>query len=233
MSLKLNSAVEAAAFFEREGYYLTAPILSTARCEELQRLAWSQTRSGGNRNLLRENWCASLIPYLKNLSPLDSLIPSGFVAIQCTYFEKSTTTNWLVPIHQDLSIPVKQRIEHSDLNGWSIKDSEQYVQAPIEFTEQMIAVRIHLEDCTEEDGPVVVLPRTHRLGKISNREALQFRQNEVSQVCILNAGAALIMRPTLLHLSSKASGHSRRRVLHFVFAPQQPPCDLEYACAIG
>ena len=42
------------------------------------------------------------------------------------------------------------------------------------------------------------------------------------------AGAALVLRPLLLHASSKASGESRRRVLHFLFAPADPPNGLRW-----
>jgi len=41
-------------------------------------------------------------------------------------------------------------------------------------------------------------------------------------------GDALLMRPLVLHASSKASGTSRRRVLHFVFGPQALPCGLAW-----
>jgi len=39
----------------------------------------------------------------------------------------------------------------------------------------------------------------------------------------------LLMRPLLLHASSKSSGSSRRRVLHFLFGPPVLPCGLRWA----
>lgn len=36
------------------------------------------------------------------------------------------------------------------------------------------------------------------------------------------------MRPLLLHASSKATGRSRRRVLHFVYGPAQLPSGLRW-----
>lgn len=217
------------SIFEREGFFITDTLLSISTCEELSQKTWSETRSGGNRNLLQEPWCQQLSQQLKRLTPLDRLIPKDFVAIQCTYFEKSTDTNWLVPIHQDLSIPVKNRIDSAELNGWSVKHGEHFVQTPIEFTKQLIAVRLHLDDCQAEDGAVIVVPGSHLAGKIDSAEAPQIRQRKVNQVCVIQAGAVLIMRPLLLHMSSKASGNSKRRVLHFVFAPPTPPLGLTYA----
>ena len=44
----------------------------------------------------------------------------------------------------------------------------------------------------------------------------------------LQGGDALVLRPLLLHASSKGNGHSRRRVLHFVFGPRELPCGLRW-----
>jgi hypothetical protein len=41
-------------------------------------------------------------------------------------------------------------------------------------------------------------------------------------------GDALLMRPLVLHASSKSSGSSLRRVLHFVFGPQALPYGLAW-----
>jgi hypothetical protein len=41
----------------------------------------------------------------------------------------------------------------------------------------------------------------------------------------------MLMRPLLLHASSRASGASRRRVLHFVFGPRELPFGLAWALA--
>jgi hypothetical protein len=39
---------------------------------------------------------------------------------------------------------------------------------------------------------------------------------------------AMLMQPLLLHASSKATGTSRRRVLHFLFGPPALPCGLAW-----
>ena len=41
-------------------------------------------------------------------------------------------------------------------------------------------------------------------------------------------GDALLMRPLVLHASSKSSGSSLRRVLHFVFGPEVLPYGLAW-----
>jgi predicted protein tyrosine phosphatase len=44
-------------------------------------------------------------------------------------------------------------------------------------------------------------------------------------------GGALVMRPLILHASSKATSLSQRRVLHFVFGPPRLPLGLEWRWA--
>jgi ectoine hydroxylase-related dioxygenase (phytanoyl-CoA dioxygenase family) len=186
------------------------------------------TGSKGTRSLLSQRWCADLATHLCRLPSLAALIPSSFMAVQCTYFEKSSTNNWLVAIHQDLSIPVAQRVDHPDLKGWSKKEDTLYVQAPQAVLEQLVAVRVHLDDCAMEDGPLRVVPGSHLRGPLTPDEAVVLRQASTEVACIAPRGAALVLRPLLLHASSKSTGQSQRRVLHYLFGPAQLPLGLQW-----
>ncbi|HEY0062927.1 MAG TPA: hypothetical protein VGC21_12465 [Telluria sp.] len=64
-------------------------------------------------------------------------------------------------------------------------------------------------------------------GVIGNGDAVAARQATQELSCTARAGDVLVLRPLLLHASSKSSGTSKRRVLHFVFGPR----DLPYALA--
>lgn len=86
--------------------------------------------SGGQRNLLKYPWCKALAERLQGMPAIAPLLPTSSVAVQCTYFEKTRARNWLVPLHQDLSIPVAERVEHPALRGWSEKDGALFVQPP-------------------------------------------------------------------------------------------------------
>src|SRR4051812_37044602 len=46
----------------------------------------------------------------------------------------------LVPLHQDLGIPVEQRIAHAELSCWSVKEGVPHVHAPHRVLEQIAAV---------------------------------------------------------------------------------------------
>lgn len=182
----------------------------------------------GSRNLLREGWCSELIEELRERADVSDLVPNSHIAVQCTYFEKSASTNWLVAVHQDLSIPVQNKVVHSSFTGWSQKEGVSYVQPPIEVLNELVALRVHLDTCGASDGPLRVVPGSHRLGRVSAASAIEARKTIGETICVVPQGALMVMRPLLLHASSKASGQSRRRVLHILFGPPLLPHGLQW-----
>jgi hypothetical protein len=218
--------------FARDGFALVSGVLDADGCAAALAGLQGQTGRGpGSRDLLSLPWCQRLAAQLLGCSGLYRLIPEGHQAVQCSYFEKSRGTNWLVALHQDLAIPVQARVEHPALRGWSMKAETQFVQAPTQVLEQLVAVRLHLDDCGPEDGPLRVVPGSHAMGVIDSAQAVQMRGDRGELACPAAQGAALVMRPLLLHASSKATGSSRRRVLHFLFGPAQLPYGLAWAAA--
>lgn len=157
-------------------------------------------------NLLDHDWCRDLAKRVQQHKLLARIIPKTHVAVQCTYFEKSTEANWLVPPHQDRCIPIARRVENPDLGAWSEKEGQLYVAAPDALLGRMVAVRLHLDPCGADDGPL----------KIGDH------------VCLAGPGDAIVMCPLAVHSSSKATGSSRRRVLHFLFGPAVPGYGLEW-----
>jgi ectoine hydroxylase-related dioxygenase (phytanoyl-CoA dioxygenase family) len=76
----------------------------------------------------------------------------------------------------------------------------------------MLTLRIHLDDVTEENGPLQVLPGTH---------ARCARSSARAPVAILaKAGDVLAMRPLLSHCSGVSNPETsrHRRVIHLEFA---------------
>jgi ectoine hydroxylase-related dioxygenase (phytanoyl-CoA dioxygenase family) len=202
--------------------------------DERRRLEHCLDRQGdaiAARNLLERDWCRRLAGRVRADDRLARLIPAADVAVQCTYFEKSLASNWLVPIHQDLSIAVDDRIEASGLQGWSMKDGTWFVQPPVAVLERLLAVRLHFDPCGVADGPLRIVPGSHDKGRIDSHTAVRLR-NEAEVVCEAGAGDALVMRPLILHASSKATSSSRRRVLHFVFGPPALPSGLRWRHAV-
>ena len=218
--------------FSEAGFALIPNVLSAAECASIAARIQPDAASAGTRCLLPQAWCAALASRLRQHPALSSLIPADHVAVQCTYFEKSAARNWLVPIHQDLSIPVARRVDEPSLRGWSDKEGALDVPAPAELLAQLVAVRLHLDVCGRDDGAVRVVPGSHRQGLISPEAAVLARSATDEVICEAAPGDALVMRPLLLHASSKATGRSRRRVLHFLFGPPVLPHGLAWRQAV-
>ncbi len=106
------------------------------------------------------------------------------------------------------------------------------MQPPCSVLTELVAVRVHLDPCSAEDGPLRVIPGSHRLGPTSPESAAVARHTGTEVACTFEQGAALVMRPLLLHSSSKATGTSKRRVLHFLFGPPYLPFGLRWQIAV-
>src|SRR4029450_7327123 len=197
-------------------------VLTAGQCDEVNVAIDATATDGGHvgsRTLLALACCQQLVAALKAHAEVGLLLPPGAVAVQCTLFDKSADKNWLVSLHQDLSIPVRERVRDFRCTGWAEKEGVTDVQPPppVRVLESLVAVRAHLDDCGPESGPLRVVPRSHRDGRLSGDAAKVLRQHHGEVECIASRGGAIVMRPLLLHSSSKARSRSRRRVLHFVF----------------
>jgi len=218
--------------FASEGFALVPQVLSESECAAIADRVQLRGDAAGTRGLLAEAWCAALARRLASHPILAQLIPADHVAVQCTWFEKSASRNWLVPVHQDLSVPVAARVDAPGLRGWSEKEGELFVQPPADLLEALVAVRLHLDACGAADGPLRVVPGSHTVGVIDVEAGVQMRQARAEVACEAAVGTVLVLRPLLLHASSKSSGGSRRRVLHFLFGPREPGHGVRWRQAI-
>ena len=185
----------------------------------------------GSRALLAHPGCREVAAQLQAFVDIAQLLPSDPVAVQCTLFNKSLQQNWLVSLHQDLSIPVRHRIDSPYCSGWSRKEGHWFVQPPVAVLEQLVAVRLHLDASTADNGPLRVVAASHRAGRLSDADAEAWRQRAGEVAVHVERQGALIMRPLLLHASSKSVGAEPRRVLQFLFGPRQIGYGLEWSAA--
>ena len=144
---------------------------------------------------------------------------------RATLFDKSPTGNWLVVWHQDTALPLQEKREAPGWGPWSVKDGVIYAHAPESALGRVLALRIHLDDSTMENGPLRVLPRTHTLGVLTD-EALHDLSMQIAAVdCVVPRGGVLAMRPLIVHASSKSQLQNPRRVLHIEYAASQQIAD--------
>jgi hypothetical protein len=217
------------ATFEASGFAVAPQVLSDAQCAELQAHVGALDLGGaGTRDLLRFDWARQSVRQLRDLAALAALLGDNRTAIQCTYFAKLPSRNWLVTLHQDLSIPVAERAADAPCTAWSEKEGTWFCQPPADLLAQLVAVRVHLDDSTEANGPLRVVPGSHRLGRIASDEIAAHRRRLGEVACVAPRRSLVAMRPLLLHASSKAISASPRRVLHYVFGPSELPWGLRW-----
>src|SRR3954463_15945296 len=218
---------------ERNGYAICSRLIEEREAAIASRaLGRVRFHGAGTRNLLRLPWCRALVQRIKTRLARSHILSSSFVAVQCTLFDKNLGRNWLVALHQDLSIPVKSRVNHDSLKAWSEKEGEHFVQGPLEILETLLAVRIHIDDCGVDNGPLRVVPGSHLRGRITDSAARDVRAVLGEKQCVAETCDAVLMRPLILHASSKATIPSRRRVLHVLFGPSSLPHGLEWKYAV-
>jgi hypothetical protein len=227
-------AAKSVSEFKRSGYFVIPSVIDEVLNRRLRAFVGGIASGGaGSRKLLDEAWCAHLAGALRNDARVRSLLPRSAVAVQCTLFDKSPPAkNWLVSLHQDLSIPVVSRVDDPGLSGWSEKEGQLYVQPPVSVLEQLVAVRLHMDDCTSENGALRLVPGSHAQGRVDQTKAESLREQHGETLVPVGCGGALVMRPLILHASSKAITPAPRRVLHFVFGPPKLPLGLEWEWAI-
>lgn len=160
------------------------------------------------------------------------ILGDGAFPFRATLFDKSPTANWLVVWHQDTALPLCERREVPGWGPWSVKEGVNYAHAPARALEQAVALRVHLDDSTSENGPLRVLPGTHTLGVLTDEQIHELSTKIAEVECVMGKGGVLAMRPLIVHASSKARSEMPRRVLHIEYArPDALAGGLELAIA--
>jgi hypothetical protein len=218
---------------ERDGYLICEGGIDAETLRTLSPLADAiDFDEVGTRELLPLAWCRSLAATLAHGLRSRGLLDAAAVALQCTLFRKGIERNWLVAMHQDLSVPVAGRVDHPRLTGWSVKRGRCHVQPPVALLAGLLAVRLHLDACGDGDGPLRVVPGSHRFGRLDAEKMKSLRSQLGEIECEVETGGMMLMRPLLLHASSRATRPTgRRRVLHFVYGPPEPGYGLRWSDA--
>ena len=120
--------------------------------------------------------------------------------------------------HQDTALPLQKKNESPGWGPWSVKQGVIYAHAPASALEKVLALRVHLDDSTLENGPLRILPGTHALGVLSDDSIEQAARRIAATDCLVPRGGILAMRPLVIHASSKSQIQQPRRVLHIEYA---------------
>lgn len=148
---------------------------------------------------------------------VSAALGGSFQVVRGILFDKTPAANWTVPWHQDRSIAVKEKRDVPGYGPWSSKAGIVHVQPPIAVLQQMVTVRVHLDNCGPDDGPLRIVAGTHET-LLDAAEVNRAVAAGESKPLTGPAGSAVVMRPLVLHASSPAKLPSHRRVLHLEFA---------------
>lgn len=147
---------------------------------------------------------------------LREVLGEPFGLVRGLYFDKPPAGSWSLPWHRDMTIAVRDNTLPSEsFRNPTRKAGVPHVEAPDDVLRQMLALRIHLDAATPENGPLQVIAGSH-----TSREAPGAGP---PVVVLAQAGDVLAMRPLLLHASGESLPGTtlHRRVIHLEFAAQE------------
>lgn len=203
------------------GYWTADSVLSAGECDRLTAEICSngaiRSRAGA-RHLMAHLVVRELAHDERLLAIARGGLGGSAVPFRATLFEKSGRSNWLVVWHQDTALPLAARFESPEWGPWSEKAGIAYAHAPTWALARVLALRVHLDDSTENNGPLRVIPGSHALGVLSDDEVFRLAKQRPAATCLARRGSVLAMRPLVIHSSSKAAADAPRRVLHIEYA---------------
>lgn len=214
---------------DADGFALLRGAFTAADCDRLL-AAWDAACATGDDGLMRsatgavygarnilDRWPGALTVVRQRAlkEALRRVLGPEFGLVRILFFDKPPGESWALPWHKDLAIAVMDnRLPSPYFDRPTTKYGVPHVEAPAWLLERMLTARLHLDDVTDENGPLRVLPGSHRGGKSGTGD-----ENEVRIVC--GRGDVLLMRPLLSHCSGHSAPETtrHRRILHLEFSP--------------
>lgn len=214
LSLYLNE-------IEERGFAIVPDLLLPEEVDQLLAQlsqAFTQRTRAGARHLMGHPSVRALASDPRFLGSAREVLGEAAVPFRATLFDKSPDSNWLVVWHQDTALPLREKREVPGWGPWSVKAGVAYAHAPDRALAQVLALRVHLDDSRADNGPLRVLPRSHCKGVLSDASIEQLASTIEPVTCLVQRGGVLMMRPLIVHASSKATTAAPRRVLHIEYS---------------
>jgi len=219
---------------ERDGYTVIAGVISADQCQTIsaqvnetlnEDRAAAIHGSGqpaarravvGGRNLLAiwQDW-QPIVQHPAVAEMIRHSVGPTAGLVRGLYFDKPPGQGWALALHRDRTIAVA---EHCDppqpFSKPTRKSGVPHVEATRELLASMLTIRLHLDPMGDQNGPLVVIPGSHR--DIDDETA-----DSVEIHC--QRGDLFVMRPLLVHGSrtSDPDTETHRRVIHLEIAPTE------------
>jgi Phytanoyl-CoA dioxygenase (PhyH) len=217
------------SLLNQDGVFVRAGVVSDDVVADLRRQFTPSSGDPGKRGFALTGAAIALI---------DSSGPMGALAadaaghavrpVRVLFFDKTQDANWAVPWHQDRCIAVKSRAELDGYGPWSVKNGVDRVEPPVAVRDGMVTLRLFVDDCGSDNGPLLVARGSHRHGRIPGRDIAEVVSCSEIFVGTGQAGDVLVMRTLAIHSSKRAALPAHRRVLHVDYAAAELPPPLEW-----
>lgn len=149
-------------------------------------------------------------------------------AVRAVLFNKTAKTNWSLAWHQDRTICVKTKKEVEGFGPWTVKQGLVHVAPPVELLAQMITIRVHLDDVSATNAPLLFAPGSHREGMVPVGKIAKTIERMGAKICLAKAGDVWVYSTLILHASAAAQKAKSRRVLQIDYAAFDLPHGLEW-----
>ncbi len=203
------------------GFEIVPEVLRAEECAhfiaQLSGMKLERSRAGA-RHVLRVPEIDALAKDERLIALASAALNESAVPFRATLFDKSPESNWLVAWHQDTALPFKEKFEAAGWGPWSMKAGIHHAHAPDWALQRIVALRVHLDESNEMNGPLRVLPGTHRNGRLTEEQIRKLADEIAGVNCLTPQGGILLMSPLIVHASSKSVSEMPRRVLHIEYA---------------
>ncbi|APZ99893.1 phytanoyl-CoA dioxygenase [Sphingopyxis sp. QXT-31] len=214
--------------FARDGAWLYSGAAADV-LTELRELFYDQPQHVAG---IRLHGIDGLRPHLAPEGPVGaiaaSLIGSRSRPVRAILFDKTAETNWSLGWHQDRTISVRERVDVDGYGPWTIKGGMQHVAPPFDLLSRMVTLRVHMDDVPENNAPLLIVPGSHKLGRIAESEIESVASRLGERPCLAAAGDIWAYATPIIHGSKAAAVPARRRVLQVDYSRDDLPAGLDW-----
>lgn len=221
-----------------KGFSVISNVFSTEEIEKIneaiQNVDTSKDTFRKSEDLFAIRQFLKEIPEVKDLifnenlkTIIKEIFGENYFVVKSIYFDKPEKSNWYVAYHQDLTISVDKKVDLENFGPWTSKQNQFAVQPPLHILENIFTIRIHLDDTDENNGALKIVPKSHSKG-IYRPETINW-DVETENICNVEKGGIMIMKPLLLHGSNRTTNGKKRRVIHIEFSDRELPEELNWS----
>jgi hypothetical protein len=214
---------------ERDGAERIPKALSEEELQTLNELARRHGGMGAGIRLVHDETLSRILAPNGTMDRIaKSRLGAGAQPVRAILFDKQPGANWALGWHQDRTIAVRRRKEVPGFGPWSKKSGIDHAEPPFEYIERMITLRAHLDPCGSDNAPLMIIPGSHRVGRIPVQDIDRVVSQHKAVACLAGAGDIWVYASAILHASHAADSPTHRRVLHVDYSNARLPHGLEW-----